>query len=142
MIRAALEFATKAHKDQIRKCGEDYINHPIRVALHVDSVAQKVVALLHDTIEDTDYRMADIIDEGFSGSIIKSLEAITKRKGEKYLNYLERVNADKTASIVKRADILDNLDLSRLPEITTKDRERCYKYRKALDFLDTQQRRQ
>lgn len=64
MYEKALEFATKAHKGQKRKyTGEDYIVHPIEVSEYFDNDFQKTVAVLHDTVEDTDVTFTDIARE-------------------------------------------------------------------------------
>ena len=52
-----------------------------------------------------------------------------------YQTYLETVKTNLLARVVKLADLKHNSDLSRLPSITAKDRERLKKYKKAIDFL-------
>ena len=64
LIRLAFDTAVDAHKDQRRKSGEAYIFHPIAVAKIVASeigldAACIAAALLHDTVEDTEYTLDD-----------------------------------------------------------------------------------
>ena len=65
LIRLAFNTAVDAHKHQRRKSGEAYIFHPISVAKIVASeigldATSISAALLHDTIEDTNYKLVDI----------------------------------------------------------------------------------
>ena len=60
MYDKALEIATAAHRNQKDKSGEDYIKHPVTVASFVSGEDAKVVALLHDVLEDTDVTEAEL----------------------------------------------------------------------------------
>ena len=48
----ATQIAIKVHKGQVDKGGHDYIYHPLRVEAKSNSFEEKIVALLHDTVED------------------------------------------------------------------------------------------
>lgn len=134
-IDKALEMATKAHKGQVDKAGNDYISHPIYVADHCRSVNEKIVALLHDTLEDTKLSV-DEIKNNFGHTVSDAVLALTKRPDESYEEYLTRVKANPIARAVKIEDLKHNLDLSRLGhEPTDEDIERIAKYERALAFL-------
>ena len=76
-------------------------------------------------------------DEGFSDNILAALNCVTKKDGENYDAFIQRISVNPLAVKVKLADLEDNMDLSRLPEITDKDRERLKKYQKAKEFLNS-----
>ncbi len=111
MYDAALKVATEAHKGQTRWGGEPYITHPIEVAkyFYEKEIDAKVVALLHDVVEDTNLTCEDLLIKGFPVNIVNSIYAITKVKGELYSEYIERVSHNYLARIVKKADISHNL---------------------------------
>ena len=133
----AYEIAKKAHLGQIDKAGEDYIKHPEKVASFVNSDEEKAVAYLHDVIEDTELTLEDLREYGFSEEVLKAVDVITKKKGQDYQTYLNSVKENKLARVVKLADLRHNSDLTRLINITEKDRERKEKYQKAIDFLNS-----
>lgn len=135
MIVKAFCVAYKAHKGQKDKGGRAYIFHPVTVAFHVKGHKQKVVALLHDVIEDTNVTYANLIDCGFSDDVVQAVKAITKIDGEPYENYLSRVCQNEIAKDVKLADLRHNCDLSRLKTVTDRDKERVTKYKKAIAYL-------
>lgn len=133
----AYEIAKRAHLGQIDKAGEDYIKHPEKVASFVNSDEEKVVAYLHDVIEDTELTLEDLNEYGFSKEVIEAVDIITKKRGEDYQSYLNLVKKNKLARAVKLADLRHNSDLTRLINITEKDIERKEKYQKAIDFLNS-----
>lgn len=124
MILLALQIAAAAHKGQKDKGGNDYINHPLRVAELVEGEEEKMVAFLHDVIEDTRVTLEDLKSSGLSQSVIEAVDAITKRQGESYHDYIERLIQNPIALAVKIADIKHNVDLSRIPNPTKKDIQR------------------
>ena len=72
----ALGIAYKAHIGQLDKGGSPYILHPVRVALHCQTEDEKIVALLHDVVEDTSITFEDLKTEGLDDRL---LEALKKR---------------------------------------------------------------
>lgn len=134
MLASAIKLCYEAHKNQVDKGGSPYYLHPIYVALNMESEEQKIVALLHDVIEDTEITIDDLRKKGFSEKIIEAVDAITK-KGESYEEYLKKVKDNELAKAVKIEDIKNNMDVSRLKEITEKDISRIEKYKKALAYL-------
>ena len=137
MLNKALVIAYHAHDGQFDKGGMPYILHPVTVALHVDSVDEKMVALLHDVVEDSSYSLDDLKKEGFPAHIIEAVDIITKKDGESYDSYLEKVKSNDLARKVKIADITHNSDRSRIKEISEKDLKRFKKYEKALSYLNS-----
>ena len=120
----AYEIAKKAHLGQVDKAGEDYIKHPEKVASFVKTDEEKAVAYLHDVIEDTELTLEDLREYGFFEEVLKAVDVITKKKGQDYQTYLNSVKENKLARVVKLADLRHNSDLTRLIDITEKNRER------------------
>ena len=131
----AIELAKQHHKGQKDKAGKPYINHPLRVMNQVESEEEKIVAVLHDIVEDTNISLNDLRNEGFSEEVVSAVECLTKQDGENYDSYIERISFNPLAVKIKLADLEDNRDLTRLPEVTDKDLERLEKYDKALEKL-------
>ena len=120
----ALKIATEAHKGQVDKAGIPYINHPLTVASLVDTEEEKIVALLHDTIEDTNITEQDLLNYGFSNKIVKAVKLLTHNKNVPYMDYIAKIKDNELARKVKIADLTHNSDLSRLKGITEKDKKR------------------
>lgn len=133
MINKALKIATKAHDGQTDKGGQPYIFHPIRVALNCETEEEKIVALLHDVVEDTSVTLEDLKAEGFDDDIIKAVKCLTKRKGDDYEDYIVRVGRNLIARHVKIKDLEDNLDVSRLGG---KPHGKLKVYQEALRYLN------
>ena len=131
----ALKIATEAHKGQVDKAGVPYINHPLTVASLVETEEEKIVALLHDTIEDTNITEQDLLNYGFSNKIVEAVKLLTHNKNVPYMDYVAKIKDNELARKVKIADLTHNSDLSRLKEITEKDKKRYEKYQKALLYL-------
>ena len=131
----AIELAKQHHEGQTDKARKPYIEHPLRVMNQMESEEEKIVAVLHDIVEDTDISLDDLRNEGFSKEVVDAVECLTKQDGENYDSYIERISFNPLAVKIKLADLEDNRDLTRLPEVTDKDLERIEKYDKALEKL-------
>ena len=134
-LEKAIEISTKAHKGQKDKAGKDYINHPMTVAAMVNEDNEKIVAYLHDVVEDTNVTLADLKEVGFDNDVIEAIDAITKRDGENYDDYIYRVSNNKIAKQVKIADMTHNSDISRFDNPSQKDIEWCKKYKRKIEAL-------
>ena len=136
IIEDAIELATEAHRDQKDKNGQPYIYHPIRVMLAVQSDYEKMVAIMHDIIEDTNWTLEDIAMEGFPNEVVKAVKAITKKKNQPYDEYLEIVKANPIARTIKIADVRDNASPMRLYMLSPDTVIRLTKkYSMALKYL-------
>ena len=122
----------KAHTGQVDKGGAPYILHPIRVMLACEGEKEKIVALLHDTLEDTALTAADLRRAGFSEEIVQAVCCLTRGQKEDYMDYIARICENVLAARVKYADLQDNLDISRIPNPTEKDFARIRKYEQAM----------
>ena len=104
-------------------------------AVWIVLIEQMIVAILHDTIEDTYVIPNDLKSQGFDDEIIEAILSVTRQEGESYNHFIERCNSNKIGRQVKIADLKDNLDLSRLESISEKDLPRLQKYLRALKRL-------
>ena len=137
-LERAIEIAKQAHAGQVDKGGADYIGHPLRVMEMCDTEEQKIVAVLHDVVEDSDWTFEKLEAEGFSSEVIEALKCVTKlSKDEDYDEFIKRVMRNELAMKVKVKDLEDNLDLSRITDVTQIDIERGAKYYAAHDKLTT-----
>jgi len=135
-LEHAIALAARAHAGQVDKAGQPYILHPLRVMLRLEGADERVVAVLHDVVEDTLWTFEALEAEGFSSAVLAGLEAVTRRGGETYDDFVRRAAAHPVGRRVKRADLEDNLDATRIAAPTERDRARFEKYRAALVLLD------
>ncbi len=133
MLNKALNIAYKAHLGQTDKAGAPYILHPVRVALRCQTEDEKIVALLHDVVEDTPITLEELKTQGFSDDVLAALKCLTKIEGEDYQAFIQRVATNPLAVKVKIQDLKDNMDLSRLGG---KPHWKMETYKKALDYLE------
>ena len=134
-IEKAISIALTAHKGQKDKAGAPYILHPLRVMLAMATDLEKQAAVLHDVIEDGGITPENLRLEGFSEEVCSAVVALTKKPGEPYNQYLNRVNENPIARKVKMADLNDNMNLNRIKEPSQQDRKRMEKYKDAMAFL-------
>ena len=135
-LERAIAIAAEAHSGAQDKAGQPYILHPLRVMLAVNSTDERIAAAFHDVLEDTDWTVDRLRQEGFTETVLNALEALTKDEDEEYLAYVRRAAANPVARAVKLADLEDNMDLSRLPSPTDRDRERIKRYKAAASLLE------
>ena len=135
MVSLALDIARKAHNGQVDKAGRPYINHPVAVASMVNTDDEKMVAYLHDVVEDTVVQLDDLRAFGFGAHIVEAVDAISRRKGESREDYLKRVRGNSLARVVKLADLKHNSDISRILCPLEKDYRRRERYLKEIEFL-------
>jgi len=122
-VERAFELARRCHAGQVRKSGEPYLMHPLRVAetitrigLDVNSV---VAGLLHDAVEDSDLSVFDLT-EGFGPEVASLVDGVTKlgkvpylsrqeQQAESFRKMLLAMSQDIRVLLVKLADRLDNM---------------------------------
>ena len=135
-LERAIQIAVTAHAGVKDRGGNAYILHPLNVMMRVDTEEEKIVAVLHDVIEDTDWTFEDLRDEGFSEIIIEALETVTKKsENEDYEKFILRSRGNEIGRKVKTADLRENLDVTRIGDLVEKDIERINKYKRALKTL-------
>jgi guanosine-3',5'-bis(diphosphate) 3'-pyrophosphohydrolase len=134
-IEKAIELAARMHAGDVDKAGAPYIFHPLRLMFAVETPVQKMVAVLHDIVEDTPMTLADLEREGFSTEVIAAVDALTKRSGEGRLEAALRAAANPVSRAVKLADVADNMDLGRIANPSEKDFARLREYEKVKRIL-------
>jgi len=140
-IDRAIMIASIAHAGQKDKAGKPYILHPLRVMLTVASDKNatdehKIVAVLHDVIEDTYVQEQQLRENGFSEDIINAIKSVTKIEGESRIDAAKRTKLNAIGRVVKLADLKDNMDLSRIENITAKDLLRVAEYEEVKKILE------
>lgn len=142
VIAAARAIATVAHRGQVDKAGEPYIDHPRRVAERVAERDRYIpgdvaAAWLHDVLEDTDVTADDLLAAGIPDNVVGIVRAVTRTGIQSPEDYYAAVYDWPGARIVKLADIADNLDPKRLALLDDATIARLTrKYAKALEHLD------
>ena len=134
-FQIALELAVEKHKNQTDKAGNPYILHPLHVMENVNSKEGKIVAILHDIIEDTDITEDYLLKIGLSKRIVDAVVALTRSEDMDYQEYINNLSSNPLAKEVKLADLEHNMDLKRLPTLEEKDLERNRKYQIAYHYL-------
>jgi (p)ppGpp synthase/HD superfamily hydrolase len=136
-LERAIAIAAEAHAGQVDKAGAPYVLHPLRMMLRVSSTDERIVAVLHDVVEDCPGWTFDRLrGEGFSDHIIQALQSVTKRDGEEYEAFVRRAATNPIGRRVKLADLDDNSDPSRIAMPSERDFRRIEKYRRAIDLIN------
>lgn len=134
-LERAIAIAATAHAGQVDKGGAPYILHPLKVMLRMTTLEERIVAVLHDVVEDCAISLDDLRKEGFSEEVLSAIESVTKVPGESYEDFVERAAQNPIGRVVKLADLEENSDLSRIASPSWEDLERIEKYRRAIGRL-------
>ncbi|MEO7311229.1 MAG: HD domain-containing protein [Chitinophagaceae bacterium] len=135
-LEKAVAIATEAHKDHKDKYGQPYLGHVFRVMNAGKTDNERIAGVLHDLVEDTLWTFEDLAEAGFAHNIIEAIRCLSKTsENEDYESFTARVATSPLAIKVKLNDLMDNLDIRRMPEITEKDIKRLNKYLKAYKML-------
>ncbi|MCX8073105.1 MAG: GTP pyrophosphokinase [Candidatus Binatia bacterium] len=134
-LEDAIELAVRAHRGATDKAGAPYILHVLRVMLAVEGDVARMAAALHDVVEDTSYTPDDLRRLGFPVEVVDAVDALTRRPGELYEDFVRRAAAHPIARQIKLADLEDNMDIRRLPHLREADLERLARYRAAWEIL-------
>jgi guanosine-3',5'-bis(diphosphate) 3'-pyrophosphohydrolase len=130
-IHKALIFAEKAHSGQFRRDGKPYFTHveavankvlmdwfqliPYEAQVHWNKHKDHVVAAaaLHDVIEDCGITKEQLLEEGFSVMTVEIVDALSKRSGETYFDFIMRIHNGGAFRVgmvaVKLADLAHNI---------------------------------
>ncbi len=103
--------------------------------LKLETSEERIAALLHDVVEDSDTPLEHLRNEGFSDAVVAAVDAVTKRTGESYDDFVRRAALDPIGRRVKLSDLEDNCNLSRIDRPTDRDFERLAKYKRAIQFI-------
>lgn len=128
--KLCIKICHEAHKGQVRRGGTPYVFHPIRIAETFKDPIVKCIAFLHDVCEDSDITLSDLSLRGVDPLIVKIVGLLTRTHSRTYREYIIDISKNHIATLVKIADIVDNL--------TDQPTEaQIKKYRKALFMLTT-----
>ena len=131
----ALRIAVRAHAGAVDKAGQPYILHPLRVMLRLATETERVVAILHDVVEDSAVTLDDLRAEGFSTEVVEAIDHVTRRADESYEAFIERIAPHPLARRVKLADLEDNMDMTRLVVLDERGAERMQRYLRSWQRL-------
>lgn len=134
-LERAIEIAVTAHKGQTRKDGSPYVLHPLRLMMSVSTTAEKIVAVLHDVVEDSEMSSQQLKHEGFSEEILDALALVTHDPEQSYDEYISKIKNNSIARAVKLADLEDNSNVHEIPQLTPSDLTRLEKYHRAYKTL-------
>lgn len=137
-IEVAISIALKAHKGQVDKGGNPYILHPLAVMNRVETIEEKIVAVLHDVVEDTEVTIDQLRETGFTEEILEAINLLTRAKEDSYEEFIDKTLKNRIARNVKIADIKENMNLSRIQDPSEQDYMRIEKYKRALERLERQ----
>lgn len=130
LLGKCIEFMVTAHTGQFDRGGMPYCLHPLKVMhyLKTDDVELKCIAVLHDTIEDSEFSFSDLYNLGCNDNIVNAVMCLTKYKGQTYDEYKQAVCSNVRAMRVKLCDLRHNSDIRRLKGLRQKDIDRLAKY--------------
>jgi len=122
LLEKAISIAVEAHKGKKDKAGQIYILHPLRAMFRVDTEDEKIVAVLHDVVEDHSdvWPVKRLRKLGFPKRILDALDCVTKHEGESYEDFIKRSASNPIALKVKLADLEDNM----MSDVCTRWREK------------------
>lgn len=110
-LHKAIIIACEAHQGQSSINGEPYILHPLRLLIKVKSNEERIIAILHDVIEKTNISLADLKNKGFNQNIISSIDSLSRRRGESYVDYIGRLMQNRISVKIKLLDLADNIKM-------------------------------
>lgn len=137
VLEKAIQIAVNAHFGQTDKAGVPYIFHPLRVMSHMSTNEERIVAVLHDVVEDTKVTFDNLVEAGIPKHLVLVLRVLTRTSDTPYESYISKISENLLATRVKIADLIDNMDTSRLSNITDEDLSRLKKYADSLKILRT-----
>ena len=136
LTKKAMAIAYDAHHGQLDKTGLPYIYHPIHLAEQMEDEESCCVAMLHDTVEDTDVSLEHLAAEGFPAAVLEAIALMTHDDEVPYMDYVAALSGNPIARRVKLADLRHNSELSRLDRVDEQAENRVTKYAKAIALLE------
>ncbi|MBF0417366.1 MAG: GTP pyrophosphokinase [Magnetococcales bacterium] len=132
----AIALAAEAHLGQLDKARQPYILHPLRLMMRLETDEERIIAVLHDVIEDCGVDLESLRALGFSDPVLETLDRLTHRPEESYDDYIGRIANHPLARRVKIVDLEDNMDVRRLPPpLIEYDWARLQKYHRIWSYL-------
>ena len=140
-------FAEEKHFGQKDKEGKNYMGHLRYVADMSENIAREIgksdsfcdncyiIGMLHDILEDTKTTPAELKNYGLSDEVVFAIKQLTRKEDESYGDFVKRAATNPYGLIVKYADLMHNLDITRLEKIKKDDVDRLNKYLKWFRYL-------
>lgn len=137
MLSTAIALTAQKFINTLDKGGNPYILHCLRVMNGVDQNDEELmcIAVMHDLVEDTNVTLDELRSLGFSERVIRGIDTMTHRDEEDYETYIKRIALNPDTIKVKRSDLIDNSNITRLKGLRKKDFDRLEKYSKAFIYL-------
>lgn len=135
MLEKAIQIASEALASLTDDKGFPYIDHAMRVMDRMETEEEKIVAVLHDVVEDSEVSLRDLQEEGFSAHVLEAVGMLTKRKDMTYFDYIDDISCNELASKVKAAEIEDNQDIIRVQKMSFQTYSIKDRATRALDIL-------
>lgn len=138
-LEHAVLLAVNAHMGQKDKAGEPYILHPMRVMATMQTVAERMAAILHDVVEDANVTIEGLRRLGYPEEVLDALACLTREDGETYDDFIKRAATNPMARKVKIADLEDNMRVDRLEVLNGRDIKRLNKYIRSWRYLTSKE---
>ena len=135
LVGKAVRIAASAHENQRDKAGEAYILHPLRMMARAKTDAERIVAMLHDVVEDSPWTLEQLTESGFPPEITDAVDGLTRRETETYEEFINRAAKNPLATCVKLLDLEDNMSMTRLGALTDADIDRLKRYHAAYQYM-------
>lgn len=135
MTKNAIKLMYEAHKNQLDKSGLPYVFHPWHVAESMTDEVRCTVALLHDVVEDTDITLDNLKEKGFPDEVVEAVDLLTKKDNIEYAEYIRNIADNEIALDVKIADLMHNMDKTRLVSGNEIPKIKYQLYESSLNFL-------
>ncbi len=132
----ARQLVEKLFADKTDRAGKAYVGHLYRSSEKFSDETKRVAAILHDVIEDTEVTAEELLSMGFSKEVVDIVQVLSNTYGS-YDQFIDHIieSGNINAMEVKLADLEDNMDLNRLPEIKDNDLVRQDKYRRSYQKI-------
>ena len=135
-LNKAIEIAAQIHTGKKGRNKEPAILHPIRVMSMMNDNRSRTVAVLHDVVESGKISIRELKVMGFDKKICRAIDLLSRRKNEKYTDYINRLKNNKVAKKVKVADLVDNYNRRiSYTSLSNVDSQKIKKYKKAYKKL-------
>lgn len=118
MLQKAIDFARNALAGLQSDNGEPYFNHSLRIMEQMSTEEEKMVAILHDVLEDSQYTILDLKAMGFPKNVIECVAQLTRENDMTYFEYIDDISTNETCTKVKLAEIADNKDINRVRKLS------------------------
>lgn len=109
-LEEASELAYRMHRRQRDKAGQPYYVHvaAVRDMLTGEDEEVRIAAVLHDVVEDTDMTLDELRGLGCTERTLAAIDAVTRRDGENYLEFIVRASQNPDGRMIKLADNMHN----------------------------------